>query len=111
MIPKLITMKDAREHLRMDHDLDDVQINQKRIQASAIVLDYLKKDVSDTAFDWVDENGDPDPERLPYQAAAATLLVLGALYENRDGDVWRSPQHLSQSVIDLLARLRDPAMA
>lgn len=107
----LVTMTEAKEHLRVDHDLDDAQINRMRRQASGAVLDYMKIDIDETAFDYVDEFGEPITNNIPQEVIAATLLALGALYENRDGDVFRSPQPLSQAAMDLLWRHRDPAMA
>lgn len=107
----LVTLSRAKQHLHVDHSFDDQDIEAKRKQASGIVLDYIKIDTAATTFNWVDSSGEPDEAHVPPNVVAATLLVLGALYENRDGDIWRSPQHLSQSVVDLLARFRDPAMA
>ncbi len=107
----LVTFTEAKEHLNVDHDMDDVKINQQRRQASAVVLDYLKTDIYETAFDWVDEFGEPIANNIPMEVAAAVLLVLGAAYSNRDGDAFRSPQLLSQACMDLLWRHRDPAMA
>jgi len=107
----LVTLTEVKEHLRVDHDMDDAQINRQRRQASSAVIDYLKVDVYETAFDWVDEFGEPITNNIPQEIIAATLLVCGALYENRDGDEFRSPQGFSQTVMDLLWRHRDPAMA
>jgi hypothetical protein len=107
----LITFTEAKAQLSVDHDLDDAMINSMRRRASAIVLDYIKIDIGATDFDWFDLFGEPVQDSVPDEVAAATLLVLGAMYENRDGDVFRSPAPISQPVIDLLWRHRDPAMA
>ncbi len=107
----LVTFNESKEHLRVDHDMDDAQINRMRRQASAAVLNYIKIDIDETAFDYVDEFGEPIANNIPQEIAAATLLMIGALYENRDGDSFRSPQPLSQAAMDLLWRHRDPAMA
>lgn len=106
----LITVEQARGQVNLDHNLDDDVLNEKRAEASDIILDYLKVDVSDGSFNWVDNLGEPT-ENIPGCVVAATKLVLGGMYENRDGDVWRSPQPISQAVIDILMRSRDPAMA
>lgn len=106
----LVTLSRVKKHLAIDTHFDDQMLEQKRFEASAIILDYLKIDTSDTAFDWLDAFGEPT-SRIPPVVTAATLLVVGALYENRDGSTERSPQPLSQSVIDLLYRSRCPAMA
>ncbi len=88
-----------------------MDLDRKRNQASGIVLDYIKADLDSVLFNWVDALGEPREDKVPPEIVAATLLVVGALYENRDGDVWRSPQPLSQSVMDLLWRHRKPALA
>lgn len=107
----LITLTEAKIQTRVDHNLDDVDLDKKRSQASGIVLDYLKIDLSDTSFDWVDALGEPIDMKIPPEVKAAVLLTVGALYENRDGDVWRSPQPLSQAAMDILWRHRAPALA
>lgn len=119
----LITWAAAKAQIRMDHDLDDEDIMRKRDNASAIILEYLETDSTilkhavnnglELIVDgvrWIDQIGEPC-DTLPGNVNAATLLVLAALYDNRDGDDWRVAQHLSQSVIDLLRRKRVPAMA
>jgi hypothetical protein len=105
----LITMTQAKAHLYVDHDFNDRDINDKRAHASGVVLDYCKVDVNDTGFDWVDDLG--EPLNTPPEVIAATLLILGGIYQNRDGEQWRSPQPLSQAAMDLLWRHRTPALA
>jgi hypothetical protein len=107
----LVTFTECKEHLRVDHDMDDAQIDRMRRQASGVMINYLKVDVYETAFDWVDEFGEPITNNIPPEVIAATLLTVGAMYENRDGDAFRSPQPLSQAAMDLVWRHRGPAMA
>ncbi len=107
----LVTFTAAKKQLNVDHDLDDDLINGMRTRASGAVIDYCKIDVGETAFNWVDLFSEPIDDNVPPEVAAAVLLTIGAMYENRDGDVFRSPQPLSQPVMDLLWRHRDPAMA
>ncbi len=107
----LVTFRQAKVQVNVDHDLDDDIINGMRTRASGAVIDYCKIDVDETAFDWVDLFGEPIADNVPPEVSAAVLLMIGAMYENRDGDVFRSPQPLSQPVMDLLWRHRDPAMA
>lgn len=106
----LVTLKQVKRHVNQDTNLDDKLLEEKRVQASAIILDYLKVDTGDTGFDWCDDLGEPST-LIPAVVTAATLLVAGALYENRDGSGGAAPQVLSQSVKDLLARSRTLAMS
>lgn len=107
----LVTFRAAKAQLNVDHDLDDDLINGMRIRASGAVIDYCKIDVGESAFNWVDLYSEPIADNVPGEVVAAVLLMIGAMYENRDGDVFRSPQPISQPVMDLLWRHRDPAMA
>lgn len=97
----LVTFDQAKAHLAVDHNEDDTLIQVFVDAASDIVLDYLKKTVEDLPG---------SPSEVPPTIEAATLLVIGALYENRDG-AENAPQPLSQAVKDLLHRYRDPALA
>lgn len=106
----LITLQQARLQVNLDHDLDDSVLDEKRGEASGVILDYLEVDVEDTSFNWIDRLGEPT-ENVPKHVVAATKLCLGAMYENRDGDVWRAPQPISQAVIDILMRTHIPALA
>jgi hypothetical protein len=107
----LVTFREAKAHVNMDHDLDDDLINRMRKDASGAVIDYIKIDIGESTFNWVDLFGEPIADNVPPEVHAAVLLMVGAMYENRDGDVFRSPQPLSQPAMDLLWRHRDPAMA
>lgn len=105
----LVTLDEAKNHLHIelentDHD-DDLDL--KREAASAILLDYLK--VSEDY--WQDSNS--APVSPPYLIRAATLLILGALFENREGNPAGQgvAEPLSQAVKDLVHRYRDPALA
>lgn len=100
----LITFEEAKEHLNVDHNEDDNKIEILVYQASSIVLDYIGVDEDE----WQDTAG--MPAGVPKNVEAATFLVLGALYENRDGSD-NAPQPLSQAVKDLLHRKRIPPIA
>lgn len=113
----LVTLRQARHQVGVNHHDDDVLLEEKRFQASSIILDYLKlydsgnyQSLSDFAS-WFDAFEEPT-SAIPGVITAATLIVVGALYENRDGtDDNKSPQTLSRTVVDLLMRRRDPSMA
>lgn len=96
----LITVDQAKLHLRIDADTaeHDELLELVVPMASAIVLDYLKRD----AASWQTTAG--APEDVPGPVQAATLLVMEALVDGVD-------EPLSQPVKNLLHRYRDPALA
>jgi len=103
----LVTVEQAKVHLNLDHDFDDGKVTLIVEQASAILLNYLKK-----PDDFWDDND------VPGSVSAACLLIVGALYENREGfeggqslSGYSSPAPLSNAVMDLVHRYRDPALA
>ena len=67
----MITLEQAKAHLRITHDDEDEAILAMIYAAEAAALDYLNLD----AFD---SNGTPSPVQ------AAILLQVGDLYENRE---------------------------
>lgn len=107
---EFVTVAQAIGHLRLDFAEDDsppdpeLSVLELKLDASeAIVLDYLK--VTDDSPAW-----EPTPAQEPL-VQAAILLVLSALWEDRsgtgDGDYIRP----GGAVANLLARMRDPAIA
>lgn len=119
----LVTIKRAERHLRLDIDetttvhIPDLEF--KIQQASEIILNYLKIPVpehtspvedSPTYTYW--EN---NPSAIPFDVQAATLLVLGTLWESREANVAGSfvgsTGVLTDAVKSLLHRRRDPALA
>lgn len=68
----MITLSEAKQHLRVDINEDDLLIGRLIDAATAAVLDYLNLD------DGFDSNGMPEPVK------AATLLLIGDLYEHRE---------------------------
>lgn len=101
---KLITLDEAKKHLRVDDDAQDDEINSKIEMASAIIIDYLKATTA-TVETWLDSAG--EPTSVPGVVKSATLLALGELYKNREAEA----DPLTPSVRGLLHRLRDPALA
>lgn len=90
----MITLDQAKYHLRVDGNHEDADIQTRLTLATAIVLDYLKDSAAPTTHgaDVID---------------AAILLVLGELYMNREGGA----DPLSPSVRALLERQREPTLA
>jgi hypothetical protein len=96
----LITKEQAKNHLLIDYDDCDADLELKMVQAEEIVIDYLKK----PDHGWTEVT-------VPKTVQAAVLLVLTALFDVRngigDGD-YLAP---NGPVARLLSRHRDPAIA
>lgn len=125
----LITLDEAKAHLLVDYDDDDVEIGNKLAEASAAILTYLdgspigqpKRDeqgvVLRTSDGEVDYLRDDDELVIRYEIKAAVKLLLGELYKHReaeqDGEI--PSQHgygyLPRPVVALLYPLRKPAFA
>jgi hypothetical protein len=107
----LITLAQARAHLRVDGDADANDLTLKIHAASAVVLNYLKSGVErlyDSAgFIPLDSAGDPD---VPYEVYAATCLMLGYLYKQRDESTDFQMGFVPPAVTALLYPLRDPVV-
>jgi hypothetical protein len=96
----LVTLEEARVHLRLTEDeFDDADIAAtvtfQAEAASDIVIDYIKR----PDHGWTDADA-------PALVKSAILLVLGALFDNREGG-----DPISEAVQSLLWRYRDPALA
>jgi len=83
----MINLAEAKLHLRVDHSEEDAAIQQMMEAAEVSVMDYL--------------NLDTLPEAPP--VTAAMLMLIGALYENRESVTDRP---LAESV--LFTRLLQP---
>lgn len=120
-----VTLERAKQHLNMDHDLDDPLITAYIGAASEAVKNYLKsaspyeveRDSNDDPI--LDSSGDPiyvvdsnDVKQVRYAVQAATLLQLGFLYKDRDenADGAYDMGYLPKPVTALLYALRDPAL-
>ena len=96
---QLITIEDARDHLRIDTDADDLWLNLMITAVSGAVLSWLKEDwrayqpledsngelLEDSngeTFPVLDVNGNPVPKP---QVMAAVLIELAQHYRFRDG--------------------------
>lgn len=101
----LVDVATAKLHLHVVGTDRDADIALKVSQASAIVIDYLKTTASAA---WTDAD-------VPAPVQAATLIMLGHLYEHRGDDVagtFRAPDQAVWDAMNLyLVRFRDPALA
>jgi hypothetical protein len=96
----LITKEQAKNHLLIDYDDRDADLEMKMQQAEEIVVDYLKK----PDHGWTETT-------VPKTVQAAILLVLSALFDDRDGNGEGDYIAPGGPVARLLARRRDPAIA
>lgn len=107
----LVTLAQAFRQLRLAAGtVDDATINAHRDRdevafnatlATGIVLDYIKD--RDNSLVWTDATA-------PAPVQAAILLVLSDLWEHRAGSA-NNDTVLSETVVRLLHRWRDPALA
>lgn len=119
---KLITVAQARAHVRADHQAEDAQLEEFVEAASAAVVNYLKSgaDIFLNTLGLPEEiYGDSPAEVIAYavppEVQTATKLLVGYFFRNRDGsepnsDGWQ-PGYLPPPVTALLYPLRDPALA
>jgi hypothetical protein len=120
---KLITVAQARAHVRVDHQAEDAQLDEFVEAASAAVVNYLKSgaDVFLNTLGLPEEiySDDSPPQVIAYAVPAevqvATKILVGYFFRNRDGrepnaDGWQ-PGYLPPAVTALLYPLRDPALA
>jgi hypothetical protein len=121
-VTMLVTLEQAKLHLRVDTDDEDEDITLKIEAASAAVLGYI----GDAQYDFLDTGGDPlnldelteQPAiRALHVARQATLLMVGEFYRNREPSATDVvPErfgygYLPRAVVALLAPYRTPTIA
>jgi len=126
---RLITLAQAKAHIRVDHDVEDVQIGEFIEAASAAIVNYLKNG-ADTFLNTLglpeeiyDDSSPPEVVDyvVPPEVKAATKILVGELFRNReakqDGEIGgqlgipHGYGFLPRAVVMLLFPLRDPALA
>jgi hypothetical protein len=91
----MVTIQQAKDHLRITDDASNADLGMKVDQASAIVMNHLK---SQAVAGW-----DDGSVVVPGRVEAAVLLIVEYLYEH---------QPIDWNVINgLLVSYRDPALA
>jgi hypothetical protein len=122
----LVTLQEARDHLRSDTTADDSDLTLKIQAASGAVLNYLKG-ASPWQYEYdsnlgvqLDSAQQPIPlldssgqKILRWEVRAAVLLMVGYLYKDRDEnpDGEYEQGYLPKPITALLYALRDPAIA
>ena len=74
----IVTLDEAKAHLRVDGANEDADIALKLAAAEELVAQSLGRPVP-----WTDGTGEAVP--VPASVKAATLLILADLYANREG--------------------------
>jgi hypothetical protein len=119
MAATLVTLTQAKLHLRETGTASDVDIQQKLDHAEALILDYIGSTDTwrTTIAGWL-----ADPTTTPPVVTAAILVQLGELDRFRGDDETdalpsrlrarnESSDDLSVLVVELLRRTRDPVLA
>lgn len=140
-IYRLVTLAEAKDQLSIVDNADDARIDRLTINASQIIMNYLKRSpfldgwTNTSGVPLVDADGNPiriggvghldtngnfvldlDTNGNPIDAGVsiipgmvqqATLLVIAALDDDREG----ATDPISVAVQSLLMRFRDPAVA
>jgi hypothetical protein len=96
----LVTLEQAKAHLRVTDDDSNDEIGLKATLASEIVLNYVTHADKD---EWTDSS-------VPGSVQASVFLVLTDLWDHRGGGD-DEEVFLSSAVKSLLRRYRDPPLA
>lgn len=111
----LVSLEQARAHLRADTTDGNLDLELKIKGASAAVLRYI----SNGADSFTDSAGDVFEDSngvaldIPEDVQSATLFLIGYLDRNRDGDEDKAFErgYLPAPVTALLYPYRDPSLA
>lgn len=101
----LVSLGQAKGHLRVQTAAEDEDIYRKTEQASALVVGRCNS----TAW-WRAITPTWTEETVPFEVQAAILLVLAHLHEHR-GDDMDGDEKLWQAVDRLIALRKDPVLA
>jgi hypothetical protein len=97
----LLTLAEAKTHLREVSTANDEDITAKTLEGSAIIVSYLKAQ-ADPAW---------DDTTAPPEVKAGVKLLLSNLMENRGGeDEARRDEITWEAIARILVRRRDPAL-
>lgn len=116
---KLVTLEQARAHLRSDTSADDESLSLMIEAASDLVVDYVG-DYEYADFDsaGVILNSSGDPENVVPRVQHATLVTVASMYRERDGSqenrvdaVFGYGYGLPRGAMALLYSLRKPTVA
>jgi len=103
----LVTLEQAKQHLRITHAYEDDDLRMKLRQAQATIIDYLDGTSSTT---WAATMAAWTEETAPEYVQAAILLLLSSLVDHR-GDDDGNADDVWNAIRRLLARTRTPVVA
>jgi len=88
---QLVSLVQASAHLRIDNTDDDNDLTLKISAASNAVINYLgaEKSAEIISFDSAGEvvfDSNDEPVGVPEEIQACVLIILGMLYNDRDGE-------------------------
>jgi Phage gp6-like head-tail connector protein len=99
IVPPLLTLEDAKIHLRITDPAHDADVQQKLTEAQDVILDYLGEQVDPL---WTDAT-------TPPRVLSAIKIYLTHLYEQRGEDM-TTDVALWEAIRRLLARTRMQAI-
>lgn len=101
----LITIDQLKSYARVDHDFEDLLLDDLCVRATEMVIDYLEANdkVLTSPVEW-------DLESLPQVVRTGMLEVGTNLYKHR-GDKGTEDGPITKRVVNILARYRTPALA
>lgn len=106
-----VTLEQARAHLRSDTTADDNDVILKIEAATEACLDYME-DGADGFVNTANMDSAGNPITVPRKVQAATLLMLGYLFKDRDNDENHEYEmgYLPRPVMALLYSYRTPTV-
>lgn len=108
----LVTLAQAKRHLRIFHDDEDDAIVEKAEHASAIIVDYIKR----PEHGWTEASNGANPvaSDAPFVVQAAILMMIDILWEHRSGgeiEFGQADGYLSKPITSILHRYSAPTYA
>ena len=91
----ILSLDEIKAHLRLDGDTEDAHLQLLAEAAVDHAVDFL-----DRPLPWMDADG--GPVAVPASIRAALLLIIGDLYENREGQITGTIRTDNPAVMRLL---------
>lgn len=111
----LVSLTQAKAHLRVDSSAEDTHLTLLIRGASASVIEYIRSGAdafTDSAGDVIVDSAG-EPQGIPENVQVAVLILVGNFYRYREGESgiinpsW-SAGYLPTAVVSLLTPYRDP---